>query len=90
MPRRFIAALCLVATACLACPSDGGEVADPTPSSTTTPPAPVPPRGTIAIGVLGEPATFDPHAELASDLTHWLARRERYAATSASLDPNLS
>ncbi|MGH2806318.1 MAG: ABC transporter substrate-binding protein [Actinomycetota bacterium] len=73
MPRfRLGAATLLVATVALACPSDGGRVDGPT--SASPPVSPVPPRGTIAVGVLGEPATLDPYSPLASDLTYWLAR----------------
>src|SRR5687767_12923382 len=75
MTRRITALACLLAMASLACPSDGGGTAKPAPTTpTTTTAPPVPPRGAISIGVLGEPATFDPYSPLANDMTFWLAR----------------
>jgi ABC-type transport system substrate-binding protein len=50
--------------------SGSGEPALPSPEASSVPVR----GGTAVVGVFGEPATFDPYSELASDLTYALAR----------------
>ena len=69
---RSAAVVLLVALLSVACDTtEAPPERDPTP---TPPPSEIQVGGDVTFGVLGEPATLDPYADDASDLTYFLAR----------------